>query len=206
MLAVLGVLKTEAGIEIKKEMLSWLEKEHDVLCIEQEPPGIEFEYPAIKAAIRLSIDMNEPVLYLHTKGAANKIPLNYKTAMMAATVNFPISAKPKDCQIIVRNMWKHEFTGERLKLYNDIVNTTVPTVACPLTGKEKLTWQNGFILNSFAAKELLKTFHFTNNRWYYEQMFNNTSINVKGVLSNDIHIGKDELKMWDIIWKFYEEN
>lgn len=162
MLAVLGVLKTEAGIEIKKEMLSWLEKEHDVLCIEQEPPGIEFEYPAIKTAIRLSIDMNEPVLYLHTKGAANKIPLNYKTAMMASTVNFPINAKPKDCQIIVRNMWKHEFT--------------------------------------------LKTFHFSNNRWYYEQMFNNTSINVKGVLSNDIHIGKDELKMWDIIWKFYEEN
>ena len=46
-LCVLGCLLTEAGKAIKTEMLSWLEQEYDVLCIDQNPPGSMFEYPPI---------------------------------------------------------------------------------------------------------------------------------------------------------------
>lgn len=71
MLCILGVLKTAKGIQIKEEMLAWLNRMHDVFCVEQRTPGKMFEYPAIYYAIMLSIEMNEPVLYVHTKGAAN---------------------------------------------------------------------------------------------------------------------------------------
>lgn len=204
MVCILGCLDTEEGLKICKEMREWLDKEHSVFVVHQAPPGNKFEYPAIKCAIDTAITLNEPVLYLHTKGAANKIPLNYKTAMMSPDVKFPKEAKSEDCQKIVRLMWKEEFTGDRLLNYLNAVNTNSPVVACPLTGKEQLTWQNGWIINPSDAKELSKTFHFDSNRWYYEQLFENTNIKVNGILSNDIHIGKDELKMWDIIWKYYQ--
>lgn len=204
MICILGCLDTEEGLKICEEMCEWLDKEHSVFVVHQAPPGNKFEYPAIKRVIDAAITLNEPVLYLHTKGAANKIPLNYKTAMMSPEVKFPKEAKPEDCQKIVRLMWKEEFTGKKLLNYLRVVDTDSPVVACPLTGKEKLTWQNGWIINPSAAKELSKTFHFDNNRWYYEQLFVNTNIKVNGILSNDIHIGKAELNMWDIIWTYYK--
>lgn len=203
MICILGCLDTEEGLKICKEMREWLDKEHSVFVVHQTPPGNMFEYPAIKYAIDTAITLNEPVLYLHTKGAGNKIPLNYKTAMMSPNVNFPKEAKPEDCQKIVRLMWKKEFTGDRLKEYEKIVNTNLPTVVCPFTGKEKLTWQNGFIINPAAAKEIKKTFHFDKNRWYYEQLFVNTTINVIGLVSSNIHVGKNELDMWNLIWKYF---
>jgi len=90
-LCVFGVLKTAEGLKIKEEMLEWLNPLYNVLCIEQDPPGTMFEYPAIKYALKLSIEMNEPVLYIHTKGAANKKTW-YQTG--------------------VRNIWKNEFSNE----------------------------------------------------------------------------------------------
>ena len=122
---------------------------------------------------------------------------------MSPNVNFPKEAKPEDCQKIVRLMWKKEFTGDRLKEYEKIINTNLPTVVCQFTGKEKLTWQNGFIINPAAAKEIKKTFHFDENRWYYEQLFVNTTIDVIGLVSSNIHIGKNELDMWNLIWKYF---
>ena len=62
MLCVLGVLKTSKGLQIKNEMLSWLNTKHNVFCVEQEPPGKLFEYPAIYYAIKLAIEMKERVL------------------------------------------------------------------------------------------------------------------------------------------------
>ena len=96
-------------------------------------------FDTIKIVIKTAITMDEPVLYLHTKGAGNPIPKDYQHRMMHRTINFPATAKPEDCQKIVRNMWKHEFTGERLNLYIDKVNTPEPVVCCPYTGKEKVT-------------------------------------------------------------------
>ena len=191
MVCILGCLDTDEGKRIREEMRTWLDKEYDVFEVHQAPPGVMFEYPAIEKAFKTSICLNEPVLYLHTKGAANPIPLNYKTAMMSPLVHFPANAKPEDCQKIVRLMWKNEFTGERLTKYLDVLKSDDPIVACPFTGREKLTWQNGFIINPAAAKEILKTYHFDKNRWYYEQIFVNSNV------------GKDELRMWDIIWKYY---
>jgi len=204
MICILGCLNTENGNKIKDEMCSWLNQEHNVFISYHD--GSKYEYPSILKVIHCSIELNEPVLYVHTKGAYNSVPLNYKTSMMAPDVNYPKEAKPEDCQKIVRNMWKHEFSGDRLKLYLDVVNTDKPVVACPLTGKEKITWQNGWIINPSAAKELLKTYHFDNSRYYYEQMFRNTNINVIGLISNNININNNKHSdMWNIIWKFYDK-
>lgn len=205
MICILGCLDNEEGLKICQEMRAWLDKEHSVFVVHQTPPGSKFEYPAIKCALDTAISLNEPVLYLHTKGSGNPIPSNYKNFMMHESVNFPKDAKPEDCQRVVRMMWAKEFTGEKLKKYLAAVNTDKPTVACPLTGKEKITWQNGWIINPAGAKELLKTFHFDKNRYYYEWMFNNTQIDVIGILSNSCHAYKEphHKTMYDIIWKYF---
>lgn len=207
MLAVLGVLKNETGLMIKKEMLSWMEKEHDVLCIEQEPPGILFEYPAIYTALKLSIEMEEPVLYLHTKGAGNKIPHNYKIAMMSSDIDYPKSAIPEDCQRIVRLMWKKEFSGERIKKYLDILNTQDPYIVCPFAGPNRVTWQNGWIINPAAAKIAIKKFHKSDNRYYFENFLQEMpEIDLYGMLLNDFDWNeKSHKRMWDRIWSFYDE-
>ena len=205
MICILGCLDNEEGLKICQEMRSWLDKEHSVFVVHQAPPGSKFEYPAIKCALDTSIRLNEPVLYLHTKGSGNPIPSNYKNFMMHESVNFPKDAKPEDCQRVVRMMWAKEFTGEKLKKYLAVVNTDKPTVACPLTGKEKITWQNGWIINPACAKELLKTFHLDKNRYYYEWMFNNTQIDVIGILSNSCHAYDEphHKTMYDIIWNYF---
>lgn len=204
MICILGCLDNEAGLSICKEMLEWIKKEHDVFVVHQAPPGIQFEYPAIKKVLDTAVLLNEPVLYLHTKGAGNPIPSCYKERMMAPTVNFPKEAKPEDCQKVVRMMWKKEFTGERLKEYLKAANTNEPVVVCPLTGKERLTWQNGWIINPAGAKELLKTFHLDKNRYYYETMFQSIPVKIIGMLSENCNLSEQYHKtLWDIIWKFY---
>lgn len=202
MLCVLGVLKTKAGLEIKKEMLSWLEKYYDVTCVEQDPPGVLFEYPAIKKAIELAIEKNEPVLYIHTKGAANKVVPGYRTLDMERKCNkMPKGTKCADSQIIFRKMWKKEF-GENRQKYIDAVNTDKPTVSCPYTGKEKITWKNAWIINPAAAKELLKTFHIDKNRFYYERMFTNTDIDVVGIIENNVDTSTRFDTMWNSVWQY----
>ena len=206
-LAVLGVLLTDEGKRIKQEMLNWLNPEFNVMCIEQNPPGKLFEYPAIKYAAKLAIDLNEPVLYIHTKGAANKIPGYYKR-MMNKNFNVPPTAKPEDCQKVIRDLWKNEFTGERLKEYISKCNTNKPTVCCPYTGKQKWTWWNAWIINPSAAKILLKNLKQTDYRWYYERVFADIKeINVIGMRMNDLHSNTldNTKKFWDDIWQFYKE-
>lgn len=209
-LCVLGSLITEEGKKIKMEMLKWLEPFYDVLCIDQDPPGKLFEYPAIKCALKLAIDMNQPVLYIHTKGAGNPIPsyANNKR-MMNPRFNVPKTAKPEDCQKVIRYMWKHEFTGERLKTYIEEVNVEKPTVCCPYTGPEKFTWWNAWIINPSAAKIIINKLKQTDYRWYYERIFNNeNSIVVKGLRMNNLKCASldSNKEFWDDIWQFYEEN
>ena len=60
---VLGVLKSEEGLKIKEEMLSWLSPLYDVELVEVDPPNDKlFEYPFIKRACEKSIETNEPIL------------------------------------------------------------------------------------------------------------------------------------------------
>lgn len=202
MKCILGCLDTEDGLKICEEMLDWLKPNYDVVVVHQEASGTKFEYPFIKTALNISTELDEPVLYLHTKGAANKVPLNYKVSMMAPFVNYPNTAIPEDCQKIVRNLWKLEFTTDRAKLYLDALSKNKLSVACPFTGIEKYTWQNGFMISSSAAAELNKTFHLDANRHYYETMFKNTPIKVIGIISNEI---SDDIRsrtiMWNYIWK-----
>jgi len=163
MLCILGVLKTDKGLEIKKEMLNWLNNMHNVFCVEQDPPGILFEYPAIHYAIKVSIDMNEPVLYVHTKGAANYAW--YQTP--------------------VRQMWKNEFGTNRINLYLNAVDCDEPAVATPISKFNGSTVFNGFIMNTAAAKLLSNTFHKSTDRFYFENLFNPIEYKISGILTQN---------------------
>lgn len=202
MLCVLGVLKTAEGLKIKKEMLDWLSKYHDVICVEQEPPGVLFEYPAIKKVIDLAIEKNEPVLYIHTKGAANKVVPGYeKHDMEKKCSKMPKNTDNSDSQVIFRKMWKKEFT-DNIQKYLDAVDTDKPTVSCPYTGKEKVTWKNAWVINPAAAKELKKTFHIDKNRFYYERMFTGTDIDVIGIIDGNVDTKNRFDTMWNSVWKY----
>ena len=81
-LCVFGCLLTQDGIAIKEEMLAWLEKYYHVFCVDQRPPGALFEYPAIFYAAQLSIDTQNPVLYIYIlKGQPIETIYNAKFAI-----------------------------------------------------------------------------------------------------------------------------
>ena len=162
-ICVFGVLKTDAGIRIKQEMLEWLTDIYNVIAVIQDAPGILFEWPALYCAQATSISMNKPILYLHTKGAGNS-NTRYK-------------------QSYVRKLWKDEFYYHK-KDYIESVNTKTPIVACPIISNElKITWWNGFIANP-KAWELIGTIQPNTNRFVYEQLFKNSSVNVFGRITS----------------------
>lgn len=175
MLCVMGVLKTEKGLVIKEKITNYLKKNFEILYIEQDPPGKLFEYPAIKFALKMAIEMNEPVLYIHTKGAADPHNMWYQTP--------------------VKKLWEQEFGTDKVKDSYNKVCCDKPTIICPIAGSKKQTWWNGFIINPLAAAEIIKTFHFDTNRFYYEfDMCNVPNVDVissavEGVYSeNDTNI------------------
>ena len=156
---VLGVLDTPNGQSIAKEMLAWITLLYDVSIITHD--GSEYEYPAISYSHDYAIEHNIPVLYLHTKGAANP-NTSYK-------------------QSAVRNMWRYEFIGQ-YSWYTSHLNDG--NVLCPYTGASKTTWFNGFITTPNAFKTL-GDIQKTKNRFVYERLFNNTNIPVMGRVIND---------------------
>lgn len=172
---VLGVLKSEEGLKIKEEMLSWLSPLYDVICVEQEAPGELFEYPAIKMACDISENTYQPVLYIHTKGAGN----------------------PRPQQAWLRTFWKGEF-ADHIDLYFDKVNTLSPTVAAPFVSKtNKICWYNGFVMNPAAAREINKNLVVKTDRMWYEQGMLTACQNIDcvGILSNHADVpeeGNDE--------------
>lgn len=159
MLAVMGVLKTKKGLIIKDKISNYLKERFNILYIEQEPPGTLYEYPAIKYALKLAIEMNEPVLYIHTKGAADPYNMWYQ--------------KP------VKKLWELEFGTSKVEESYKKVCCEEPTIICPIAGTNNQTWWNGMIINPAAAKIILPTLKtpnvLTNNyvspnsRWYYEE-------------------------------------
>ena len=205
-ICVFGVLLTEEGKKIKAEMLEWLEPIYEVHLIEQEPPGKLFEYPAIKEAIELSIERNLPVLYIHTKGAANPVP-SWAERMMNEKFDIPKSAKLEDCQKTIRNLWKNEFTGDRLTKYLDRLNTEKATVCCPYTGIQKWTWFNAWMINPTAAKLFSNRLRFSDYRWYYERIFEgHNNIDVVGMRFSNLYSNTfdENTELWNDIWSFYE--
>lgn len=148
MLCVFGVLKTKKGLLVKDRITNYLKDRFDILYIEQEPPGTMYEYPAIKYALQMAIEMNEPVLYIHTKGAADPYHNWYQ--------------KP------AKQLWEHEFGTDKVCEIYKMLNTNEPMIACPIIGPNNATWFNGKMINPAAAKIILETFHFDKNRYYYE--------------------------------------
>lgn len=172
-LCVLGVLKTELGIQIRDEMLEWLLKYYHVILCEQEPPGILFEWPALFCAQDISIRYNIPVLYLHTKGAANP--------------------NQRYSQVNVRTLWADEF-GQKRDDYMRAVNTDTPTIACPIIGTQlKITWWNGFIANPNAFKSISLN-EPSPNRYIYECLWQYSDVNVYGGITSSYnkHDGTDK--------------
>lgn len=162
---VLGVLTTEAGIKIKEEMLSWLKPIYDVFCVEQEAPGVLYEYPAIKMAADLAVDLNEPVLYIHTKGAA----------------------MPNQAQPMVRAFWQHEFTINSEK-YFEMVNDCKPLVSAPYTMHKNTAWFNAFVMNPMAASKLLVYLKPQEDRYWFEQKIWNqdSSVTMLGLYDDKV--------------------
>lgn len=184
-LCVMGVLKTEKGLLIKDRISNYLNKNFDILYIEQDPPGVLYEFPALISTIKLAIEMNEPVLYIHTKGASDPNNMWYQ--------------KP------VKKLWELEFGTEKLFDNYDKALGDTPKIVCPLRGPKKETWYNGFIINPEAAK-ILKNIIKTpeqlkdsnknisaNSRYYYECfMCSNTSIQIISTsYSNSLKKGKE---------------
>ena len=166
---VLGVLKTAEGLEIKKEMLEWLEPVYDVTLVEVDPPNDkEFELPFIKKACEVSIENNESVLYLHTKGAA----------------------MPNNAQPVVRNFWKHEFT-EKADQYFNAVNSDKALASAPIVGsRNPICWFNGFVINPTAAKQILEKLSVHENRyWFEQQMLKESNVSTFGLYDSNAEDG-----------------
>lgn len=110
-LCVLGAANCLRGQMIAEEMLMWLKPNFNVFVIRHD--GTTFEYAALKFLQNLikSGTYNEPVFYLHTKGAYHVRKESEAT----------------------RRMWKYEFVT-RQKLYLETVSTDKPLLATPYSG------------------------------------------------------------------------
>ena len=156
MIAVLGVLQTEEGLRVRNEMLAWLRPLYEVMEVHQCAPGVRYEYPAIALACDMSYKLQEPVLYLHTKGAANVHPV----------------------QAAIRQMWRKEL-GEQRQKYIDLVATDAPRIATPIMSPVgKCTWFNGWVINASAAKILRDKCVPSDARYDYECVARDTEIEV----------------------------
>lgn len=182
-LCVFGCLMTNLGMNIKSEMLKWLESEYHVFCVPQDPPGTLFEYPAIYYTCRMAIDLNKPVLYIHTKGAAHHAKV----------------------QSYVRRMWQNEFTYPKAADYFNTVNTDCPTVACPITSSDRITWLNSWVINPAAAKLLINKLHICSNRLYFEGLFRDNGDPDRELKSNVVGIVHSGVNSPSDVWKLVKE-
>ncbi len=160
---VFGVLASERGLKIKKEMLSWLTKEYNVYCVNQAVPGRLYEYPALRFAQWLCSQGDEWVLYVHTKGAA----------------------KPRLTQMKVRKMWKYQFTGSAAEDYISSLDNY--DVVCPLLGPNNETWHNGMFISK-SAFEKIGDIVLSDDRYHYQRLFRRSKIKARGILKEKMEI------------------
>ena len=163
---VFGVLKTSEGLKIQDELMEWLAQNYNVYMVRQDPPGEQYEYPAIRYALDLCVENDlDYVLYIHTKGAV------YTRTITTGT----------------RLMWKDEFIN-KIDWYKNTCSTSNPVVATPFSSKRGTTWMNAFFINKAACKicDLKKNYK---NRFYYEHIFvmpENSKISVVARILNDV--------------------
>jgi len=158
---VFGVADTEKGRAIEEEMRAWLEPNYNVVEVWHD--GLLFEQPALRYMQDMCAVSKRPCLYIHTKGAFNRDEFSEK----------------------VREMWMREFTEKR-DLYFGLVDRPYAAVACPMTGKDKTTWYNGFVVNAQAMAEI-PVIEPLFNRKHYERLFVDKNPQVIGVMRNDVH-------------------
>lgn len=167
MLCVFGVLKNPRGLFIRDRISEYLKKRFDIFYVEQDPPGVMFEYPAIRCALNMAIKMNEPVLYIHTKGAVDPHKMWYQ--------------KP------AKQIWEHEFGTDKAFEIFEKIDVSEPIIATPLVGPNNATWYNAKVINPSAAKIILESFHFTKDRYFYEwDMQSDNRIKVIGTFISKI--------------------
>ena len=167
-LCFFGVLCTDKGLSIKKDMMSWLSEEYNVYAVYQDFPGKYFEYPTLRFMQYYMLKNDIPyALYLHTKGAYNENLL----------------------QAGVRNMWKSEFVKNKKK-YIDAINFNKTSVVAPLSGIRKETWFNGFFATR-EAMELAPLEEPNKDRYFYERLFENVDeVNIIGLMRNLTYAGE----------------
>ena len=167
---VFGVLENDEGKKIEKEMLNWLIHDYNIYIVYQKYPGKYFEYPALKFAQYLfKIKQIPLLLYIHTKGAF-----------------YP--NRDNNIQIIVRELWKYEFSGNNIKKYTTPIINNEADVTTMFTGQNnKTTWFNGFFA-SYRAFELINNLDskLGKKRWKFETLFNETKTRVLGIVKNNI--------------------
>lgn len=152
MKALLSIMDNKLGNEIAEEM-----KVHfpQFEIIEFRHDGKLFEYPGIKKAAELSIEYNEPILYLHTKGAGNPNPAQYP----------------------VRTNWYAWWSFDWYKQWSD-------GIICIVSGPSKETWFNSFIIYPDAANIILYKMEISKNRYYYEALPRHLNINLHSLFPN----------------------
>lgn len=162
-LCVFGVVDNERGREIAKEMLQWLIPNYNLHVVLHD--GTEFEFPALHYMQSLCAQLNQPCLYIHSRGAFNK----WKTT------------------VPTRKMWKHEFVDLQ-ENYFRLVDTEEPTAACPFTGSGKHTFYNGFVVNA-AAMATIPELKPSEDRMVYECIFGGSDVKVYGTILNNVERG-----------------
>ena len=155
---VLGVYETLNGLDIAGEMSIWLKKYYKLFKVTQEPiEGNLCEYPALLFASDFCMGLNEPVLYVHTKGAANTTPV----------------------QEVVRTLWKREFKQYK-GWYEEQIEGDEPKVICPITTNEEIAWYNGFVMNPAAAKIIHDRLTIEDRYFYEKKLLVGSGIKVIG--------------------------
>ena len=154
-LCVFGVVDSVRGHDIEVEMLSWLTEHYNVIKVLHD--GSLFELPALMEARRVSLLYNQPVLYIHTRGAFNI----WRTTLPT------------------RRMWREEF-GNQWRKYQQLVDDTRPTIACPFADCNGEHRYNGFIANAaaWAMAELTQS----EDRMVYERIWYGKDVRLIGTL------------------------
>ena len=150
---ILCAVNNPRGQSIAKDMLRWLKPIYEIHVIWHD--GTKYEYPGIKYLQDLCISINEPCLYLHTRGAYH---FHSNTTMQT------------------HKLWRQEF-GQSRDIYFKLVDTDVPAAACPFSGKNKHTWYNGFVVN-VAAMKAIPEIQPTEDRMFFERIFRDTEVNI----------------------------
>lgn len=167
-LCVLGAADCPRGIAIAEEMLEWIVPHFNVFVLKHD--GSTFEYAALKFLQNLIISgtYNEPIFYLHTKGA-------YHVRRESEAV---------------RRMWKAEFFN-RQALYLRAVDRPEATLATPYSGiisetnrrfaEEEMVYptyfpyENGWCANAEAIRRM-KVIPSSNRYWFEMCMYDRTEV------------------------------